>query len=96
MTVLAPLVVGMLVRQFTPAVALRISKSVALIAAALLAVSILPVLFTAWPAIVALVGNGTIAAIAAFVFAGLAVGHMLGGSDPNDGAVLALATAIRP
>ena len=95
MTVLAPLVVGLLVRQFTPVIALRISKSVALIAAVLLAVSVLPVLFTAWPAIIALVGNGTIVAIAAFVLVGLAVGHVLGGPDPNDRAVLALATATR-
>ena len=95
MTVLAPLVAGMLVRHFTSATALQISKPVALIAAVSLAVSILPVLYTAWPAIIALVGNGTIVAIAAFVLVGLAVGHMLGGPDSHDRAVLALATATR-
>ena len=95
MTVLAPLVAGMLVRQFTPATALRISKPVALIAAVSLAISILPVLYTAWPAIIALVGNGTIVAIAAFVLVGLAVGHMLGGPDSHHRTVLALATATR-
>ena len=95
MTVLAELVAGMLVRQFAPAIALRISKLVALVAAASLAISILPVLYTAWPAIIALVGNGTIVAIAAFVFVGLAVGHMLGGPDTHHRTVLALATATR-
>lgn len=95
MTVLAPLVAGMLVRQFAPAIALRISKPVALIAAVSLAISILPVLYSAWPAIIALVGNGTIVAIAAFVFVGLAVGHMLGGPDTHHRTVLALATATR-
>jgi BASS family bile acid:Na+ symporter len=95
MTVLAPLVAGMLVRQFVPATALRISEPVALIAAVSLVVSIAPVLYTAWPAIIALVGNGTIVAIAAFVLVGLAVGHILGGPDSHDRAVLALATATR-
>jgi len=95
MTVLAPLVVGMLFRHIAPLVASRISKSVALVAAVLLAISVSPLLFAAWPAIIALFGNGTIVAIAAFVLMGLAVGHMLGGPDPHDRTVLALATATR-
>jgi bile acid:Na+ symporter, BASS family len=95
MTVLAPLMAGMLVRQFTPATALQISKPVALFAAVLLVVSILPVLYTTWPAMIALVGNGAIAAIAAFVLVGLAVGHILGGPESNHRTVLALATATR-
>jgi BASS family bile acid:Na+ symporter len=95
MTVLAPLVAGMLVRQITPAIALRISESVALIAAISLAVSVLPVLYSAWPAIIALVGNGAIVAIAAFVLVGLAIGHLLGGPDSDHRTVLALATATR-
>jgi len=95
MTVFAPLMVGLLVRRVAPEIASRISKSVALIAAVLLAVSVLPLMFATWPAIIALVGNGTIVAVAAFVLVGLAVGHMLGGPDPRDRAVLALATAIR-
>jgi len=95
MTVLAPLVVGMLFTHIAPLVASRISKSVALVAAVLLAISVSPLLFAAWPAIIALFGNGTIVAIAAFVLVGLAVGHMLGGPDPHDRTVLALATATR-
>ena len=95
LTVLAPLVAGMLVRQFTPAVALRISKPVAFLSAVSLVVSILPVFYTATPAIIALVGNGTIVAIAAFVLVGVAVGHILGGPDSHHRTVLALATATR-
>jgi BASS family bile acid:Na+ symporter len=95
LTVLAPLVAGMLVRKFTPAAALRISKPVAFFAAVSLVVSILPVLYAATPAIIALVGNGTIVAIAAFILVGLAVGHMLGGPDSQSRTVLALATATR-
>lgn len=74
---------------------MRISKSVTLVAAVLLVVSVVPLLFTAWPAIFALVSNSTILAISAFVPAGLAVGHMLGGPNLHDRAVLALATATR-
>ncbi|MGA8170230.1 MAG: Na+-dependent transporter [Methylocystis sp.] len=95
MTILAPLLAGMLFRHCAPASASRISRSVALIAAVSLAVSVLPVLFAAWSAIIALIGNGTIAAIAAYVLVGLAVGHKLGGPDPRDRTVLALATATR-
>ena len=95
MTVFAPLMVGLLVRRVAPEIASRISKSVALVAAVLLAISVSPLLFAAWPAIIALFGNGTIVAIAAFVLVGLAVGHMLGGPDPHDRTVLALATATR-
>jgi BASS family bile acid:Na+ symporter len=57
MTVLAPLAAGMLVRLVAPAIALRISQSVALIAAVLLAVSVLPLLFANWQAIIALVAR---------------------------------------
>jgi uncharacterized membrane protein YuzA (DUF378 family) len=85
----------MLVRQLTPTVALRIAGPVALIAALLLALNVLPVLFTKWASITALVNSHTIVAIAAFVLVGLAVGHSLGGHDPDDRAVLALATATR-
>src|SRR5215471_9944965 len=44
---------------------------------------------------VSLVGHGTVVAIGAFSLAGLAAGHLLGGPDPDDCAVLALATASR-
>jgi BASS family bile acid:Na+ symporter len=44
---------------------------------------------------VSLTGDGTIIALAAFVLVGLAVGHLLGGPDPEDRTVLALSTASR-
>ncbi|HYE34519.1 hypothetical protein [Methylocaldum sp.] len=94
-TVLAPLGFGMAVRHWAPGFAERIAKPIALAATVLLAVGVLPVLFTAWPAIVSLIGNGTLAAIASFVAVGLLAGHGLGGPDPNDRTVLALSTASR-
>ena len=94
-TVFIPLAAGIAVRYFAPAFAERIAKPVSLVAMVLLVVSALPIVFTAWPAITSLIGNGTILAIAAFVVVGLAAGHLLGGPDPEDRTVLALSTASR-
>jgi hypothetical protein len=43
----------------------------------------------------ALVGSGTLVALAAFSIAALGVGHWLGGPEPEHRTVLALATATR-
>jgi bile acid:Na+ symporter, BASS family len=95
MTVIAPLAAGMVFRRAAPAFAERIAKPVSRGATILLLAIALPVLFTAWPAIVSLIGNGTVVAIAAFILLGLAVGHLLGGPDPDDRTVLAFCTAFR-
>src|SRR5262249_17918930 len=42
-----------------------------------------------------LIGNGSLIAIAAVVVLGLVVGHLLGGPEPANRSVLALATASR-
>ena len=94
-TVLVPLAVGIAVRSLAASFAERIARPVSLMATVLLIASALPILFTAWPALVSLTGNGTIVALAGFVLVGLAVGHLLGGPDPEDRAVLALSTASR-
>jgi len=94
-TVIAPLAAGILVRHFAPRFAERIARPVSLFATVALLVGVLPIVFAAWPAAVALVGNGTLAATAVFVVSGLAAGHVLGGPDPDDRVVLALATATR-
>lgn len=44
------------------------------------------------PALVSLIDSGTLAAITAFILAGLAAGHLLGGPKPENRTVLALAT----
>jgi BASS family bile acid:Na+ symporter len=71
---LGPLAAGVTVRRLMPAAAARLARPVSLLGTGLLVVSVLPVLFIAWPAIVSLIGNGTILAIAAFVLIGLAIG----------------------
>src|SRR5271157_5033442 len=94
-TVFAPLVAGIIVRRLAPGLAARLARPIGLIASVVLALCFLAILLTAWPSIVDLAGTGAFWAVAAFVAIGLAVGHLLGGPDPNDRTVLALATATR-
>jgi bile acid:Na+ symporter, BASS family len=90
-----PLVAGMLLRALLPAVAARIARPVEIIATVVLVASVLVLLAGTFTAVFALIGNGTIVAMAAFVLTGLAVGHVLGGPRAGDRLVLALSTASR-
>jgi BASS family bile acid:Na+ symporter len=94
-TVLVPTAAGIAIRRLAPAFAERMTKPVSALATVLLVAGSLPILFTAWPAISSLIGNGTLFAFALFVLVVLATGHWLGGPDPQDRTVLALSTASR-
>jgi BASS family bile acid:Na+ symporter len=95
MTVLGPLAVGIFVHNNWPNFAERVVKPLSRIATILLVLSALPVLVKMWPQMMSLVGNGTLAAFAAFVLIGLAVGHSIGGPNPDERTVLAVATSAR-
>jgi bile acid:Na+ symporter, BASS family len=95
LTVVAPLAAGMTFRAVASTLADRIQKPVALIALVLLGLGVLAILIAAFPAVLALVGNGTIVVIVAFVVVGLAVGHVLGGQERDNQIVLAISTACR-
>jgi BASS family bile acid:Na+ symporter len=94
-TVLAPLAAGILIKRWAPGVAARLAKPVSVIAPILLVVAILAVLFAAFPTVRSLIGDGTLAAMCVFVVVGLVSGHLLGGPDPGNRTVLALASATR-
>lgn len=94
-SVLAPLVAGMAVRVLLPGVADRVEKPARVFGNVLLPLAALALLAGVAPALWALVGNGTLFAILTFVVVGLAVGHFLGGPNPNHSSVLGLATASR-
>lgn len=94
-TVLAPFALGLIMRRMIPVLAMRASPLAGKAGVLLLTVAIAPVLFTMWPAMISLIGDGTVLAIIAFAAIGLTVGHWLGGSDEEDRTVLALATATR-
>jgi BASS family bile acid:Na+ symporter len=94
-SILMPLVIGMVVRSVAPAFARRFSGPLSTTGTVLLLLGIVPVFFAAWPAIMALVGDGTLLAIVLFTVVALVVGHLLGGSAPEERSVLALSTATR-
>lgn len=94
-TVLVPLSAGVLVRGVAGRFAERIAKPVSLFAAVLLVLGLLPVLVKTTPAILSLVGDGTIFAFVVFVIVGLVAGHFLAGPVVENRSVLALATASR-
>jgi bile acid:Na+ symporter, BASS family len=95
MSILAPLVLGVLVRHFAPAFADRIKGPVSLLGVVLLLLGYIPMLVLVWPAFLALFGHGTLVAIATIAIVSLAVGHFLGGPESHNRTVLALATALR-
>ena len=95
LTVLVPFALGLFLRRVKPDLAVRSSPIASKLGMALLVIAVVPVLIKMWPAMIALVGDGTVLAIIAFIVVGLAAGHLLGGPDPSTRTVLALATATR-
>lgn len=94
-SVVLPLVIGMLIRYFAPDFAERVAGTVGKIAMIVLIAAFLPILIVLLPVLWSLIGDGTILAIIAFAIVGVTAGHYLGGPDPNDRTVLALATTSR-
>jgi bile acid:Na+ symporter, BASS family len=95
MSTLFPLAFGTALRTALPHVAELIEKPVTLIATLLLAIAAVVLLIAAAPAIWALIGDGTVVALAAFAALGYLVGHLLGGPDRDQSLVLAFSTACR-
>src|SRR5262245_24394819 len=94
-SVLLPLFLGRIIGGLAGAAAARWAKPLGTLGTVLLLLAVLPVLAVAWRPVLGMVGDWTLVAIVLFVLAGLLVGHVLGGPDPSDRTVLALATASR-
>jgi BASS family bile acid:Na+ symporter len=94
-TVLVPLAIGLLSHHLAPDFAERVAAWVSVAGVILLVAGLVPAVVATSPLLVAALGNGTALALAAFALVGLAVGHQLGGPEPDDRTVLALATAAR-
>jgi len=94
-TVLAPLAVGVVIHAVAPRVAERVVKPITLAAKVMVPLAALALLIIAAPALWRLITNGTILAIVVFLAVGFAVGHTLGGPEPDHAAVLAFSTACR-
>ena len=94
-TVLLPLAIGIGIQWVGKGRTKLLAASVYKLGTALLAVASACELVIEWPTIRSLLGDGTVIAIVAFSVIGLLLGHLLGGPDPEDRTVLALATASR-
>jgi len=93
--ILLPLVIGMALRQFVPVLSERYGRIVEKAGGILLLASFLPVLILILPTIWSLIATLTMLAFVFFALVGAATGYFLGGPDPGDRVVLALATATR-
>jgi BASS family bile acid:Na+ symporter len=95
MTVLAPLVAGILLALLAPGPAAKVQPWVSKLGGLLLLLGATAILVGQWRAMIDLIGNGTVVAFIVFVVVGQLAGHLLGGPDPNDRTVLAMAASSR-
>jgi len=94
-SLLAPLAAGLVMNQLAPAFAEKIAYGVAKAGSVVLLVAVAPILARVWPAMISLVGNGTILAMVVMAVLAMASGHLLGGPHPENRVTLALASAGR-
>ena len=95
MTILIPLLAGVVFQHFAPALAARLRRPIIIGANIVLALACLPVLVAETPIVWKLVGSGLLACLVTFSVVGLVVGHVFGGPDADNRTALALATASR-
>ncbi|WP_380874310.1 hypothetical protein ACFB49_47120 [Sphingomonas sp. DBB INV C78] len=94
--VVCPLAIGLLLgRWLAPRFAERAAPIVAKIGMGLVVLAFVPIIAKVWPALIGLIGDGTIVAMALIVTLMLAGGHLLGGPAVGDRATLAFAAATR-
>ena len=94
-SILLPLLAGMVTRALWASFADGVSRRVDGASKVLMPVASAVLLIAAASDVWRLVGNGTLAAIAGFVLAGFALGHLLGGPEPEHSAGLAFSAACR-
>lgn len=95
LSVLLPLLAGMAVARLSPATALRLSGPIERIQRWLLPIAMVTLLISAAPDVWALLGSHTLAAVVLFVVGSFLAGHLLGGSERRESAILAFATSCR-
>lgn len=95
LSILLPLAAGMAVARTSPTTARRLSVPIETAQRWLLPIAMVVLLISAAPQMLALIGNHTLGAVGIFVMVSFAAGHLLGGPDRRDAAVLAFATSCR-
>lgn len=94
-TILAPLLVGILLRAKAPVFAERTAKPLSKIAMALVVLGVLPILFRSMRGIYSLIGNGTLLSFTGFIVVGYIIGYLLEKPRPENRPILALANVAR-
>ena len=94
-SILIPLLIGIIVSTFFPAIAKRALKPARLLSSVGLLLCLALVTITMWDEMTALLGNGALLVILLTIAAGLLAGHLLGGPERKDRAALSAAAAIR-
>lgn len=94
-SILLPLAAGMVTRAVATPFADVIAKHVERAGKIFMPVACAVLIAAALPDVWRLVGNGTFLAITVFVVTGFAVGHLMGGPEPEHSAVLAFSAACR-
>ena len=93
--ILLPLFAGILIHRLAPRFADRAVRPISLVAMVLLVIAVIPALFVSYRAMWAMIGNGVLITVTLFTVVGLTAGHLLGGPNPDNRSVLALATSTR-
>lgn len=93
--ILLPLAIGLLIQRFLPQVAERIRAPIVKAGTIVLWVVLILVLIPVFPSVIEVTTWRTVAGMAAFIAAGLVVGHFMGGPDPDHSVVLAIACSNR-
>lgn len=94
-TVIIPLIIGLAAQKVLGARADRVARVMAKLSMVMLAVGALVIFVMLAPGMWALIGHGTLIALAAMVVIGLFAGYVLGGPLPGNRRALALATSMR-
>ena len=94
-TILVPILGGMVILYFLPKLAERFANPLHKLGGTLLMVGFLPVLISLLPLIWSLIGSGWAIVSIVFAVVGVTVGHFFGGPESSIRKVLSLATAAR-
>jgi|GEM_PF-1130482 len=94
--VILPLAVGILLgRWLAPELAHRIAPIMAKLVLLLVVIAFIPILIGFWPRMMALIGDGTVLAIAGVIIIAIGVAHLLGPTDQGNKATLVFSAATR-
>jgi BASS family bile acid:Na+ symporter len=94
-TVIAPLLLGAGLRKLLKGGARKLASILSRAAFLVLAIGFVVIVAKSWRGLIDQVGDGTLLAVLVFTIVSLVIGHSLGGPDPGDRSVLALASANR-